>query len=137
MNEFIWQDHHNIGHASIDSQHQNLFELANRISNVGNNNHEITRLVMLFYRHIREHFQAEEELMKQSAYPGYIRHVEAHNQMLDKLVEISNRVRLGEWSSTDIQHFVNHWVLVHIIEVDRILGEHLSKTNQLPAHLEE
>lgn len=121
MSEFIWHDHYKIGNATVDEQHQHLFELANQIVEAGDTD-ELIRLFMLFYQHIREHFQAEETLMKLKHYPAYEQHVTAHNQMLDRLVEISQTIHSRQWNPADIQVFVSRWVLVHILEVDRLLG---------------
>lgn len=126
MSEFIWHNHYKIGHATVDEQHQHLFELANLIVEA-NDTDELIRLFMLFYQHIREHFQAEEALMKQLNYPGYEQHVTAHNQMLDRLVEISKTIHARQWNLADIQVFVSRWVLVHILEVDRLLGQFLDQ----------
>lgn len=125
MGEFIWHDHYKIGNATVDEQHQRLFELANQIVEADDTD-ELIRLFMLFYQHIREHFQAEELLMKQNHYTGYEQHVTAHNQMLDRLVEISKTIHDRQWNTADIQVFVSRWVLVHILEVDRLLGKFLN-----------
>ena len=117
MSKFIWDNRCKIGDTTVDTQHQRLFELANQLV-AANGAEEITSLIMLFYQHIREHFQAEESLMKQHGYPAYPTHVEAHNLLLDKLIEISKSIQNKRWNAADIRIFVNHWVLVHILEVD-------------------
>lgn len=129
MNTFIWKEEYKIDHGIIDAQHQQLFNLANQIVGVTDNS-KITRLLMQFYQHVREHFQAEENLMKETNYPGYQQHVEAHNQMLDGLVEISKKVHAKCCHSSDIQHFVDRWLLVHILNEDMQLVKHLKPDSQ-------
>lgn len=124
MNEFIWNDRYLIGSEEVDSQHRYLFELANQLVEATRDD-EITRLLMLFYQHAREHFSNEEALMKRADYPGYLMHVEAHNQMLSKLVDISQTIQQKQWNPSDIKVFVTRWVLVHILEDDMPLGEYL------------
>lgn len=124
MSEFIWDDCYNIGDSTIDAQHRRLFELANQLVGASGNA-EITRLLMLFYQHVREHFQAEEAVMKRANYPHYRKHVQSHNQMLDRLMEISEAVRQAHWNPSDIKIFVKEWVLVHILDEDIILGKYL------------
>jgi|APLak6261669570_1056073.scaffolds.fasta_scaffold00011_33 hemerythrin len=131
MTEFIWQDHYKIGNATVDAQHQHLFELANQIVEATDTD-EITRLVMLFYQHIREHFQSEEDLMKLYHYPCYPVHVEAHNLMLDRLIEISKTIQHEQWNPTDIREFVSDWVLRHILEVDMLLGDFMKQHLPIP-----
>ncbi|MGR8931804.1 MAG: bacteriohemerythrin [Gammaproteobacteria bacterium] len=124
MNEFIWNDRYKVGDETIDAQHRALFELADEIVGV-TDNARVTHLLMLFYQHAREHFSTEEQLMKQVAYPGYESHLQAHNQMLDKLVEISEIVQKHQWNPSDIKVFVNRWVLVHILDEDLPLGDYI------------
>jgi len=126
MKEFIWHDHYKTDDAMVDAQHQYLFELANLIVETNDEN-EITRLLMLFYQHLREHFQAEENLMKQLSYPDYPTHVASHNEMLDRLNEISEIIQSRQWKIADIQIFVNRFVLVHILEKDIPLGDFLKQ----------
>lgn len=124
MSEFIWKNEYNIGNAMVDAQHQNLFDLANQIVEATDSD-TLTHLFMLFYQHIREHFEAEEQLMKQYDYPGYEQHVAIHNQMLDRLIDITETIRNRDWNLADIKSFVSRWVLVHILEEDKLLGDYL------------
>lgn len=129
MGMFTWQDHFNIGHAAVDTQHQHLFDLANQIVEATGAD-ELTRLVMLFYRHIREHFLAEESLMKLHSYPCYPVHIENHNLLLNRLIEISKTIQENRWDPADIDTFVSDWVLKHIQEVDMLLGDFLKQRIQ-------
>jgi len=128
MNHFNWQDEYKIDHDVIDAHHQQLFDLANSIMTV-TDHAEITRMLMLFYQHIRVHFAAEERFMKESNYPDYQKHIETHNKMLDRLVDISKSVHAKRWQNSDIQAFVNHWVLEHILTEDMKVVHHL-KSNE-------
>lgn len=124
MSEFVWLDTYKIGNDSVDQQHQYLFKLANQIVEA-KDTESLREYAMLLYRHIREHFQAEEALMKQHGYPAYAEHVQAHNQMLDKLVEISDHIHQGKWQHEEVRQFMRGWVLVHILDVDSLLGNFL------------
>lgn len=124
MSEFTWSDRYKIGNDLVDSQHQHIFKLANETVSVSDDA-DITRLLMLFYQHVREHFQAEERLMKQAGYPRYQEHVEEHNLMLDRLNEISLNVQKRQWNPDDIKKFVQRWISVHIVQEDMRVGEFL------------
>lgn len=126
MSEFTWLDKYNIGNEIVDRQHRYLFELANRIVE-DHSSAELTEHAMLLYRHVREHFRAEELLMQQFDYPGYEEHVQAHNQMLDTLNEISEHIQNGSWNPNEIRDFMRGWVLVHIQEVDMLMGDFLQR----------
>lgn len=130
MNEFVWHDHYRVGNDIIDRQHRQLFDVGNRIVEVGSSE-ELIYLFMLFYQHLHEHFQAEEDLMKQYQYPDYAKHVDEHNHMLDRLIEISRTVQNRQWNMADIQVFVSRWVLVHILEFDMPFGDFIKRRSMM------
>ncbi|OHX36142.1 hypothetical protein BJL95_10145 [Methylomonas sp. LWB] len=125
MATFIWQDRYSIGDATVDDQHRHVFELAEQVLGASDRD-ELIHLFIRFFRHIREHFHCEEALMKRLDYPGYQAHVAAHDQMLDELIHLSSEVRGDRWNRSEITRFVNDWILVHIVEVDRLLGDFLA-----------
>lgn len=129
MSEFTWNDRYKIGNETVDAQHRYIFEIANQLVSVSDDG-EITRLLMLFYQHVREHFQAEEQLMKQANYPDYQKHLEQHNQMLDRLIGISQSVQKKDWDPADIKTFVNRWVSVHIAHEDMQFSAFLAHLNK-------
>lgn len=125
---FIWQEKYNLGDEMIDAQHRQLFDLANQIVQATEID-EVTRLLMLFYQHVREHFQLEENYMKQIHYADVIEHTERHNQMLDKLIEISEKVHAKKWNTEDMKNFVNSWVLIHVLQDDLKLDRKLKQNS--------
>lgn len=129
MSLFNWKSKYDIGDATVDAQHQHLFELANQIVKASSHD-ETTHLLMMFYKHVREHFRAEETLMKSNGFPDYLEHRDAHNQMLDKLISLSDRVQRRQGDSFDIQNFVSDWILAHILSEDMALGEFLKQHSQ-------
>lgn len=124
MNNFIWQQSFEIGDEIIDSQHQHLFDLANQLSKA-NDNQETARLMMLFYRYIREHFFAEEDIMKKVDFPEYARHVDLHDKILHRLSEISLSAQQESWDPGELNSFVNDWLSIHILKEDLHLGRYL------------
>jgi len=126
MSEFVWKSDYEIGHAMVDKQHQYLFDLANSIVEAKSKG-EITKNVMLLYKYVREHFRDEERLMKDIEYPDYQTHKQIHNQLLDKLNEISEKVAQGSLVDDEIKHFMQEWLLKHILIKDGALGKYLNE----------
>ncbi|NOQ15797.1 MAG: bacteriohemerythrin [Methyloprofundus sp.] len=124
MDKFIWQDSYNIGNSTIDSQHKYLFELANKVV-AATSKDQISECLMLLYKYTREHFQAEEAVMKIHSYPEYNTHVYLHNKMLDKLIKISDSLNTPHWNKAMIDVFMQEWLLVHILEKDMPLGAYI------------
>lgn len=127
MKTFKWRDEYKIGDKTIDSQHQELFQLANRMI-AAQEIKQLTELAMGLYQYIREHFQLEESLMKQANYPGYAIHVAAHEDLLKKLVALSSKIYDGSYTKKDISDFMKDWVLSHILEQDVAMGKFLHRS---------
>lgn len=117
--------------ALIDKQHQEIFVLANQlVSSV--NREELTKNIQLIYQHVKEHFNAEEELMEQSGFQRNKGHVREHNVMLEKLVEMDHKIMNDDWKQSDIQDFMDKWGK-HILHSDMAFNVFLKKQDIEPA----
>jgi hemerythrin-like metal-binding protein len=100
----------------MDNQHQEVFILANQlVSSI--NKEELIKNIQLIYQHVKEHFNAEEELMEQSGFRYYKGHAKEHKIMLEKLIEIDHKIITDDWKQNDIQGFMDKWAK-HIINSD-------------------
>lgn len=124
MVEFVWQDQYLLDNHVVDLQHKELFTLANQL--VSSQDHEaLKENAMHLYRHVREHFQAEEAFMKQIAYPNLAKHAETHDKMLDELVALSDKIHKNEWQQQDVLAFIRWWV-AHILDEDAEIRDFLN-----------
>lgn len=122
MSEFVWQDQYLIGNPAIDQQHRYLFDLANKLVD-SQNQSEQTENAMLLYKHVREHFRAEEEFMKSRHYPAYQKHAETHDMMLNKLIEASKKIHNNDWNRQQVLVFMHDWI-THILDEDSAISDH-------------
>jgi hemerythrin len=125
MSSFTWLDAYKIGDDTIDRQHQYLFDLANQIVDPFNDAQKTHLNVLALYHYFREHFKDEESLMKQYDYAGYEEHVKKHEELTQKLTEISTGILSGEIGPDDVIVFMNSWVCEHILGEDLLLGDFL------------
>lgn len=121
---FEWSERFSCGDVGIDAQHRNLFAIANRVQA------ELTREqrqqeLMNLYRHMREHFAAEERLMRESDYPGYPEHREAHDEILLQLNDISAEVAADPARLPALRELVAMWINSHVLGADLAIAEHL------------
>ena len=130
MNEFIWQNSYQLGHQKVDEQHQQLFDLANQLVE-STNQHALAENAMRLYRHVREHFKAEEAFMKERDYPNYESHVATHNLMLNKLVDVSDKINRHEWQQQDVLKFMKEWI-THILHEDSTINEYFHAQQHQP-----
>jgi hemerythrin len=123
---FAWQEGYCIGIEEIDAHHQNLFRIANRLQEdlpPGRLREEL----MVLYRHTREHFAAEEALMRAAAYPGYPAHRDQHDQLLDTLNHYATLVVRDPGQLPALRAFLADWIVEHILNQDQRVAEHLRK----------
>jgi hemerythrin len=115
---FIWSDEYSVGDQEIDNQHKRVFELANSIPDTWNKE-QVMHMVMKLFRHTREHFTAEETLMKATGYPQQTEHMALHDRLITKLSEIAASPFENEDQVGAFKYFVYEWVIDHILNHDR------------------
>jgi hemerythrin-like metal-binding protein len=125
-----WSDEYSVNVAEIDAQHKELLELVNGLhaaveSCIGKD--DLKEMLLNLARFVRNHFEAEEKLMKQHGYPGLGKHHREHRILLRHLDElaaaVSNSRRPTFYSDYDVS---TDWALLHIEEHDRDLGRFLN-----------
>ena len=121
-----WLDDYLIGVDDIDQQHKYLFELINETFKCSEREKLQLSLVKL-YRYTREHFNAEESLMKDIHYPEYEQHKKAHNQVITEL-NVKSKEALDDPTKRDkLDVFLVRWLVVHIIGDDVCIGDFIRK----------
>jgi len=132
MYHFVWQDYYNMGDDLVDSQHKDLFILADQLV-ASVNREELIKNSQMIYEHVKEHFFAEEELMEKSGFRSFKGHVREHNAMLEKLAEMDNKIINDEWKQSDIQDFMDRWGK-HIIHSDMAFNAYQRGQELDPVH---
>jgi hemerythrin len=120
-----WNDSYKIGDATIDAQHQHLFELINKLlaaEELG----AIKVIMMQLYKHTREHFAHEEALMRKLKFPDYQGHTGNHNQLLARLNQLSAAIGKGVVDKPAIQTLMTDWALRHVPYDDGLLTAYVT-----------
>lgn len=123
IEKFIWQDHYRLNHDLVDEQHEQLFKLANQLVH-SSNREDLIHTTTLLFNHVREHFSAEEQFMREHRFPGLQQHIESHDLMLIELVSVSEKIQNDEWQHQDMVDFMCQWVN-HILDDDTIFNDYL------------
>jgi putative two-component system hydrogenase maturation factor HypX/HoxX len=123
MSHFVWQQHYEMGDELIDSQHKNLFVLAEKLV-AARTKKQLLQNIDPLYQHVKEHFNAEEVLMKKLNYHGYQKHEKEHNIMLKKLVDMDRKINDDRWNQSNVQDFVEKWGK-HIIHSDMSFNQYM------------
>jgi len=115
--------------AEIDSQHETLIGLVNRIHEAmlqGSGKAVLDALLSELLEHTRAHFSYEEQLMSQYNYPGYEEHKSQHGRLMQHIVSLTERYYNGELLlSFAVVLELKGWATVHIEKSDKPLGAFL------------
>ena len=125
-----WKEEYYMGVESLDEQHKELFEIANRIYSLLKNElildkyNRIIEIIDELKNYTMNHFQAEEEYMKSIGYKRFLSQKAAHNEFLEKMNSIDvekidnghNEYLIG------ILDFVCDWLGQHIIKEDKLIA---------------
>lgn len=117
-----WRPELQSGNDEIDRQHQELFEIGNRLINMsldGTNQTEIMQQLDLLLSHIVNHFASEEKILKQVDYPGLINHAGIHVELASKALRLKKSYDAGEIRTSAFFSFiVDDVILNHMLNED-------------------
>jgi len=111
---FIWKKEYAVGIPELDKQHQDLFNLGNKLQNIDKS--QAKPYVMDLYKYARAHFKAEEEHMEQLNYPNLKAHRELHNKFITDLNLITKD--FTDDSFYEFKSFLNSWLIDHVLTED-------------------
>lgn len=119
-------DSYLVGIDVIDAQH---LELADMVSNLckalreGQAQSAVLGLFEQLKSCTEHHFATEHEMMVRHAFPGRAVHDERHRSLLGELRDMTPE--LSEEGALFLTDKLRHWLLEHILEQDKALGEFL------------
>ncbi|WP_347987317.1 hemerythrin family protein [Methylomonas sp. AM2-LC] len=89
------------GNTEIDDEHQTFIGIISQLGFVGNA--EFPALFKQLYTHAEQHFQREEQLIKQTAFPSEIEHIGEHWRVLAEFKQFKIKADKGRvWRSVMI-----------------------------------
>lgn len=129
MERFQWREAFSVGDGLIDEQHKQLFALLARLHRDIHTRQALAvvrEALQELLEYTQHHFAEEEALMETVGYPGLNQHKQLHDQLLRRTHEMSERCALGEEDmSIELLEFLNAWLIQHILEQDRAIGNYL------------
>jgi hemerythrin len=125
---FTWRASYSVGNSAIDSEHKELFELAHAFFEADDGLKKTDCATRLF-QYTRNHFDHEERLMQALEYSGLDAHVEQHNQLIEKLRVVAEKVDQGTIARTELKAFLSAWLLGHIVTFDAQLSSYVKRSD--------
>lgn len=121
---FIWRDSYSIGNASIDSEHQQLFKLAEEFFDA-TDKIKRTDCAMRLFKYTRGHFDHEEQLMRDIGYPEIAAHMQQHTHLITKLNDVAEKVAQDTLAPNELRGFLTAWLVGHIVTFDTKLSAYV------------
>ena len=112
----------------LDEQHKALFQWLAELESATADQRTLFGVYVItrLKHYIREHFAAEEAMMKAAGYPDLEQHQAEHAKFRAKLGELQLR-SIGEDISIDTVHFLTHWLTNHIARTDMAYVPYLKR----------
>jgi hemerythrin len=129
-----WSDRYSVGLSEIDDQHQKLIDLLNELHAAmlaGKGAAVLGKTLEGLAFYTTTHFAHEERLMKRHAFPGYAEHKAEHDKLVMQVRQLQADFRSGKACiSQEVMTFLQHWLISHIMSVDKKYSEHLKKAGE-------
>lgn len=128
-----WRDSLNLGIASIDDQHKELFSRTNELlnaCNTGKGNEEVGKLIDFLEDYVVTHFRDEERLQLKLNYPKHKEHKVLHDNFIKEVKGLKERFFNGGSTLTltiEINKKVIDWLINHIGKMDREFGNYIEE----------
>jgi hemerythrin-like metal-binding protein len=119
-----------IGHQLIDNDHDDFINLLNELDSTDNAN--FPALFQQLYEHTEQHFDRENQLMKQSSYPGETEHKSEHQRVLGEFKQFKSRVDKGMivFGRSFVKDRLPQWFGLHVTTMDGALTAHIKAQPQ-------
>lgn len=124
-----WSKEYSVDVQSIDLQHQKLFEMLNELHDAmkeGKGGQIAPAILTRLVTYTREHFAAEEGMMKRTGYPDFVRHKAEHDKLTGEVVSLVQDFAQGKVAlSMKLTNFLRDWLQSHILACDKKYSAHM------------
>ena len=118
-----WTDALSVNIKEIDTQHQRLFELMNKLHEamkIGKGNDVLGGILGDLVKYTVVHFSNEESHLKKYGYPEYVQHKKIHDDLTQKAKALKASFDQGKQTiSIDVLTFLKDWLNNHILKTDK------------------
>ncbi|MDD5413010.1 MAG: hemerythrin domain-containing protein [Methylobacter sp.] len=116
-----------VGYDQIDNDHDEFINLLNELDSAGNANFPV--LFKQLYEQTEQHFERENQLMKQFSYPGETEHKGEHQRVLGEFKQFKSRVDKGliAFGRSFVKDRLPQWFGLHVTTMDSALVTHINK----------
>jgi hemerythrin len=125
-----WTPALSVGDPAIDAQHRELFRLSEQvIACAATGDGCVAEAIELLHEYAAAHFAHEEDRMRESEYPGFLRHKAEHDRFVEDLLELADAHDRGGLEARGMVRlcaWLTQWMIRHIVVTDTEMGRFLA-----------
>jgi len=119
-----WNDSYKVGHKIVDFDHMTLVNITNELFmrvDRGFSDEEIAQTISLLIDYVERHFEREEDLFKNSAYPDVDKHLAMHRDIEKTVKDIAAvyKTKPDAINIHEVLEFLKKWLTNHILKADQ------------------
>jgi hemerythrin-like metal-binding protein len=118
----LWRNAFSVGNELIDSQHQKLIEIINRLFEGISKKDAQLKMPDIFrelVEYTRYHFGAEEKMMAELGYLQLAQHKKAHQEFINRINSFKvNHILADEKMKIEVFKYLKDWLTGHIMTMD-------------------
>ena len=122
MGLVTWTSKMSVGIATIDKEHQGLFDIMNRLHDgmlTGHAKDLLGKILDELAGYTRTHFGNEEALLRKHGYPDLAAHIRLHQGFTTKVDDLGSKLKSGAPAlAIPALDFLREWLVKHIQGVD-------------------
>lgn len=126
-----WKNEWECGNAVVDGQHKTLVAMGNRLLDVAfmdMHSQSAARALEEISAHVQAHFESEESILREYAYPGAEEHARIHASLIQQVGALLKQHREGKLKPTAIFSFLLDDVVTgHLLKEDIRFFPHLKQ----------
>lgn len=124
---YEWTPAYSVQVTEFDNHHKKLFSLINDLHEAMKNRtgkETLAKILEELANYVNYHFKEEEKAMVATGYPEYKKHLDAHNQLRQKVKEINQKFLEEKVVTMETYNLLKSWIETHIMVEDKKYGVH-------------
>jgi len=126
----VWGDNFSVNVTQIDEQHKKLVGMLNDLYDAmkeGKGKNAAGNVLSGLVQYVATHFATEEKLMKEHAYPEYLKHKMEHDALTKQALNLQKQfLEDNPVLTVELMKFLQDWLSNHILGTDKKCGTYLN-----------
>lgn len=124
-----WDSIYSTGIESIDQEHKQLLSMLNEVHDAmiaGNRRNVVDDVLPRLEAYTRQHFDHEEALFREYAYPRTKQHTTSHQQLRERVLILLKKNEANDQPLVqEAERLLRDWLIHHIMNEDKTAGAFL------------